>query len=202
MDASPDMAEPLRLADLINGWRKAPRALAPVAAGELAPHLRALLAEDGTVTNLLSALSGEPVVAEPVEGPTGPGVPDRPERRAALDALGLMSRHILLVGQDSGTCYCYANSLLVLRRLPQGFLSVLRATPAGIGAALRTLGIETRRAFLWHGFDSDAVIAPAAAAAFPDGALSRCYEIVHGGETIVLIRENFPAHLEIRAPGR
>lgn len=159
--------------------------------GALPAALRALLVADGTVTILLGALSGEAVRATPVDA-------DPPARAANLEMPATaLARAVMLHGQDSGVGYCFARSLLLPGRLPDGFLPALRQTAAGIGGAFEGLALETRRVLAWRGRRRDVAVPPDAAAAFAGGGVSRCYAIHHGGVPTVIIEENFPAGLAL-----
>lgn len=195
--ADEDLRDEHLLSDALERWERPPETLEPVSTEGLPPLLRALLVEDGTVTNLLAALSGEHVVAQPVDGPIRGEAPDQPGPFSSFPADRVRSRHIVLQGATSGTCYCFASSVLMLGRLPASFPTVLRSTPPGIGAALQKMGLETRRDFLWQGCEREARVSDAYQPHFAEGALARCYRIVHAGRTVVVIRENFPMNLTI-----
>jgi len=187
------------VSEVIARWCRQPEWLEPVASGSLPPPLRALLSQDGTVTTLLWALTGESVAVGPVPQALGHELsPSDPLLAELTRPQGpLIGRHIVLRGAESGRCYCLASSLLVPGRLPPEFLTVLRDTPAGIGAAMNQLALETRRDFLWQGLQPPAALGPQLRALHPAGALVRHYHIIHRGLPVVSLRERFPLDLNL-----
>jgi len=182
---------------LFTAWCHRPAWLVATDFTGLSPLFRALLTMDGTVTSLLWGLSGEDIRAEPLA--------ERLSRALSAVADGTLAdipvthseRHIALRGEKSTKIYCVASSLLATDRLPPDFFPTLRRTPAGIGAALNVLGVETRRVILWYGLQPAAAMPSDVEGVFSAGAYVRCYQIFSGGRPVVAIVERFPTDLQV-----
>jgi chorismate-pyruvate lyase len=152
---------------------------------------RILLATDGTLTHILEAYAAERValvklahalVTEPV----------------VRSGLGLeqgetaLRRIILLRGSRSGTTFVFADSVVMLDRLPTSVAEGLLETDTPIGKLLYACRAETFREIITMGEERD----PAVAAHFGvDGCepiVFRTYQIVHEDRPIVRITEKFP----------
>ncbi len=179
---------------MIEPWQHPPSGAVPVDLEQLTPVLRALLTEDGTVTVLLWALMGETITAIPLAAA-------RPSDSDGVLESGMLSivrpRQVVLRGTVSGRCYCCARSLVFAERLPATFPEALQNSSSGLGGALNRLAVETRREILWTGREVVPDVPVDVRSAFPGAALVRCYRIIHGGRTAILIQERFPAELEI-----
>jgi chorismate-pyruvate lyase len=151
---------------------------------ELPPLLRTLLVTDGTVTKVLEAYFWEPVDvrAEYLEVV-------RPEQ--AIPWLNLnagaevLARRVQLVGEQSGTLYAEAFSVVRLDEFDTGLQQSLVEGSVGIGVLLRESGLETYREIMTVGVESG-----------PDGLggewVYRTYRIICDKKPVILIRESFP----------
>jgi chorismate-pyruvate lyase len=154
----------------------------------LTPFQRALLVLDGTVTKFIEAYTLEAIdivkLAQRVES--------LQESDALLDlqpGAPVISRHVLLRGQESGTVYAQASSLIVPDRLAPDMREQLERDGEGIGRILRDRRVETYREVLWYGRErTPGDIADALGA----DCISRAYRILMGSEPVMLINERFP----------
>lgn len=168
--------------------RERPSGLAEVDLATLTSDQRALVVNDGTVTDLVERLIGEPVVIEIFE--QTPVLVD-PVLARWLDlalASFALRRRIAIRGRRSGHPCAFAESLLVCSRLPPTFLGTLERSGRGIGEALTLL--EHRRELLWFGLVSTPSWASAGAS--PPLSLVRGYRIVLDAAPVILISEHFP----------
>lgn len=176
------------LATFYGPQKARPRHIVELDLLSLTPFQRALLVLDGTVTKFIEAYTLEAIdvvkLAQRVE-------PLR-EDDALLDlqpGASVISRHVLLRGQESGTVYAQASSLIVPHRLAPDMREQLEKDGEGIGRILRDRRVETYREVLWYGRErtpgdvSDALGAD---------CISRAYRILMGGEPVILINERFP----------
>ena len=115
-----------------------------------------LLTADGTVTTLLEACTGEPIVTATTRQ-TGPGSHDRlraatgcwwhpdVERLQLVPAERLLARRVTLRGARSGIAYVLAESLVAPDRLPVRFADRFQRAGASLGRLLTVCLLETRR---------------------------------------------------------
>jgi chorismate-pyruvate lyase len=114
---------------------------------ELDPFDRMLLTADGTVTTLLEACAGEPIVTRTMRQ-SGAATLDRlraasgcwwqpdPRLLHLAPAERLMARRVTLNGSRSGAVYVLAESLVVPDRLPDWFADRLLHAGASLGRLL------------------------------------------------------------------
>ena len=147
----------------------------------LPAFLRVLLTTDGTVTKSLEAYFWEPVEVKVQQHELQALDCDAPhiERHAGDQVL---TRRIDLRGQQSGTLYGWAESLICEELLPMKLRDDLRAQKLGIGELLRECGLETYREVLDFGWHSAA----------EDTWVWRTYRIVMARQPLILITEQFP----------
>jgi chorismate-pyruvate lyase len=169
----------------------------------LDPFDRMLLSADGTVTTLLEACSGEPVVTRTTRQ-AGPATLDR-----LLAAVGrwwhpdagllelaaterLIARRAILAGARSGVVYLLAESLLVPGCLPGACADRLMRAGASLGRLLLADSLETRREVL------EVITARAGAASDALGVAAgatlarRTYRIVIAGRAAAAVTEWLP----------
>jgi chorismate-pyruvate lyase len=123
------------------------------------PLDRMLLTADGTVTTLLEACTGEPIITSPTRQ-TGPAALEllraatgrwwQPDAQLLqLDpAERLIARRVTLRGARSGTSYVLAESLVAPDRLPGRIGDHLQRVGASLGRLLTASRLETRRDIL------------------------------------------------------
>ena len=152
---------------------------------------RILLATDGTLTHILEAYAEESVHLVKLCHylVVDPGVRARLELDDGERAL---RRIILLKGSRTNAPLVYADSVVMLDRLPTSVTTGLLETDRPIGKLLYDCRAETFREILWVGEERDG----RAAAHFGVGAegplASRIYQIVYRGRPVARITEKFP----------
>lgn len=118
-----------------------------------------LLAETGTVEQVLSILTGSPVSVK---------VTRQAEKK------GIMEREVVLTS-ESGEALIRARSRVYCRNLPQDVVAMIRRKKAGIGTAIFAARLETFRRITKMGMK--------------DGVPYRTYMIFYRGKTAFEIRE-------------
>ena len=172
----------------------------PTRSLDIDPFDRMLLTADGTVTTLLEACTGEPIVTRTARQ-TGPAPLDRvlaatgrwwqPDAQLLelAPAERVIARRVTLRGARSGVAYVLAESLVVPDRLPGRIADRLVRAGASLGRLLAARHLETRRAVL----HIDAVRAGAAGdhlGVRPSATLARrTYTIVIGRRTVAAVTE-------------
>ncbi len=122
-----------------------------------------LLAETGTVEQLLSILVGSDIKVRIV---------DQKERR------GVITRRSVIT-TESGRALLEANSRIVTRSLPLTIVKQIRSQRKGIGSIIQITGLETSRKITDIGYDPKSM------------HLFRRYKIIHKKKTAVEIKEVF-----------
>lgn len=168
--------------------------------GDLDPFDRMLLTTDGTVTTLLEACAGEPIVTRTTRH-SGPATLDQlvaatgrwwhPNARllGLASTECLVARRVTLRGARSGVAYVFAESLVASDRLPGGISHGLRHAGASLGRLLGVGLLESRREI----HEITAVRAATAGdhlAVAPSTLLvRRCYTIVIGARPVAAVSE-------------
>lgn len=148
----------------------------------LPAFLRVLLTTDGTVTKSLEAYFWEAVkVSVKQHELVSLAEPAKHIHRQKGERV--LSRRIELLGENSGTLYGWAESLICEELLPNSIRDDLRAQRLGIGELLRECGLETYREVLDIGRREDES---------GDAWVWRTYRIVMAGHPLILITEQFP----------
>lgn len=152
---------------------------------------RVLLTTDGTVVQLLEAwfddpieLAGHQQFTTPVDRTDGELLPNADE--------SILRRRVLLRGVRSRRNYIYADTAIVLGRLPPGLRDDLLTTSQPIGRLLQDHRMETRREVLRSGRRPAAALAGEFGIDSADELLYRVYRVVAAGLPIMLIAEHFP----------
>jgi chorismate-pyruvate lyase len=152
---------------------------------------RILLTTDGTLTHILEAYAAERVYLVKLAHAF---VTD-PAARAEFDLVGrerAVRRVILLRGDTSDTPYLFADSVVMLDRLPPLVAAGLLDTDTPIGKLLFSSRAETFRRITELGEEHD----PGVAAHFDmhrgQPLVYRTYQIVLDGRPIACIKEKFP----------
>ena len=163
------------------------------AVGHLSPVQKFLLGTDGSVTHLLEAVTGHPVaVSTLVQNVVAADA-------AAAERLGIRAGELInhrvveLKNADTGDVLMYAVSDTPLSRLSPEFKDDLMRADIQIGKIISRHRIEARREIL------SARVAPAGDTTAPlfsiardEPLLSRDYRIIHKGEPLIYITEQFP----------
>jgi beta-ribofuranosylaminobenzene 5'-phosphate synthase len=163
------------------------------AVGRLSPVQKFLLGTDGSVTQLLEAVTGHPVAVETLEQtvvPAGEAVSLRLGIRAGER---VNHRVVELKNADSGEVLMYAVSDTPLARLSMEFKDDLMKADVPIGKIISRHKIEARREIVTTGVTpADERTAPLFAICRNEPLLSRDYRIIHRGEPLIYITEQFP----------
>ncbi len=122
-----------------------------------------LLAETGTVEQLLSVLVGSDIRVRII---------DQKERR------GVITRKSVLT-TASGRVLLEANSKIITRGLPPAMVKQIRSQRKGIGSIIQNTGLETSRRITGIGYDPKSM------------HLFRRYKITHKKKTVIDIKEVF-----------
>lgn len=147
---------------------------------------KVLLTTDGTVTQLLELYTGQRIKVRKLEhvviDGAAPILAVPPQEK-------VLSRTILLCGPTQP--YMYAQSLLVLSRLPASMRDAMTQTDTPIGQLWKSEKLETFREVIEYRREDN----PQVAGLFGVAAqlLSRSYLIHAGGAPMGLITEKFPA---------
>ncbi len=152
---------------------------------------RILLTTDGTLTHILEAYAVEPVylvklshamVTDPlVRVSLGLGEHERALRRV-----------ILLRGAKSDATFVYADSVVMLDRLPAMVVEGLLDTEIPIGKLLFSCRAETYREILATGEEQDPGVAAHFGVEGSEPLVSRTYQIVFEDRPVTRITEKFP----------
>ncbi len=161
--------------------------------GHLSPIQKFLLGTDGSVTHLLEAVTGHPVaVATLVQEVV-------PADAAVADRLGIRAgesvnhRVVELKNADTGEVLMYAVSETPLSRLSPEFKDDLMRADIPIGKIISRHNIEARREILSARVTpAGDTIAPLFSICRDEPLLSRDYRIIHKGEPLIYITEQFP----------
>lgn len=163
------------------------------AVGRLSPVQKFLLGTDGSVTQLLEAITGHPVAVATLEQkvvPAGEAVAGRLGIRAGEH---VNHRVVELKNADTGEVLMYAVSDTPLARLSPEFKDDLMRADIPIGKIISRHHIEARREILSAGVKpADGATAPLFAICQNEPLLSRDYRIIHKGEPLIYITEQFP----------
>lgn len=155
----------------------------------LSPVERVLMAADGTLTLLLSALYGERIEVEVLRQSSA--TLREPDTRLRLEAGGqLLVRHTVLKTAESGLSVAYTESTMVLSRLSRSIRHELKNGTKPIGLLLRSEAVETYRTLEDWGD-----CAPThQATAYLDGTqnIFRTYQIISRTLPLMTITEHLP----------
>lgn len=157
----------------------------------LSPLQRILLTTDGTVVQLLEAWFDDPIdLAGHQQCQTPVDRTDRDLQPAGEEQI--LRRRVLLQGRRTGRNYIYADTAIVLDRLPPGLSDDLQTTSEPIGRLLHAHRVETLREVLRTGRRPAASLAGDFGIDSADDLLYRVYRVVAGGKPIMQIAEHFP----------
>lgn len=165
-----------------------PASLTDVALTDLDPDLRMLLFTDGTITRALeSRLLVRVRVAVVAELATSIGA--EAARCLELPQGSEASHRRVTIGTGTSCPMVYAESLLIFARLPASFVARLRSSRQGIGDALNSGRLESRRELLWFGLGRTPSWSPVAHRS--SFAVVRTYRVVIADLAAMLISESF-----------
>ncbi|OPY37074.1 MAG: Beta-ribofuranosylaminobenzene 5'-phosphate synthase [Methanoregula sp. PtaU1.Bin051] len=163
------------------------------AVGHLSPVQKFLLGTDGSVTHLLEAITGHPVAVATLLQKVVPADAAAAERLGIRAGESVNHRVVELKNADTGEILMYAVSDTPLSRLSPEFKDDLMRADIPIGKIISRHRIEARREIL------SAKVTPAGDATAPlfsigrdEPLLSRDYRIIHKGDPLIYITEQFP----------
>ena len=108
----------------------------------------------------------------------------------------VISRQVTLQTHEkkeaSPIIHTYADSLVVVQRLPKSILNGLESDKQGLGGLLRCSRLETQRELLWCGIETLTDLPIAIAYLEGKTFISRAYLVYAGQEPLMLINEKFP----------
>jgi chorismate-pyruvate lyase len=156
---------------------------------------RALVVTDGTVTTVLEALMGEPIVVRKMRPPCS-------APRWALEWLNVERsreiglRAVLLCGGRTGVPYLYGESIFVRARLPREVRVGLRETDVPLGKLLRSARVESFREAVGVWTESACALAPYFGLRSDEVLIARSYGVqLAGNQRALAITEKFPSGL-------
>jgi chorismate-pyruvate lyase len=146
----------------------------------------ALESTSGTVTAFLEQLVGEKIDAhthhhDVVEAHNA-------NRLGVEEGEPLLHRSATLRGRTSGRSYVYAESIIVVGRLPTGFCNRLETSTDPIGRILKEMGVVVTRQAVG---EPDGVPPPNSDAKVDDYVLARTYRIDFEQTPVMIITEWF-----------
>ena len=161
--------------------------------GRLSPVQKILLSTDGSVTRLLESVTGNPVEVRTRLQEIVPADSLMAGHLAIRTGEPVNNRVVELVDTKTGEVLIHAISQTPVARLPPEFKDDLMKADIPIGRIIRQHKIEARREIM------DAHVSPASAQVSGifsihrnEPLLSRQYRIIHGGEPLIFIEEQFP----------
>jgi len=161
--------------------------------GRLSPMQKFLLGTDGSVTQILEAITGDPVVIETQVQKIVPASPAIAERLGIRDGDPVNYRVVGIKTQRSGEVLIHATSHTPVSRLSPEFRDDLMKADIPIGRIIQNHRIEARREIL------NARVSPATeeegrifSLCRHEPVLSRQYRIIHHDEPLIFIEEQFP----------
>jgi beta-ribofuranosylaminobenzene 5'-phosphate synthase len=161
--------------------------------GRLSPMQKFLLGTDGSVTQILEAITGKQVIIETREQKIITADPTTADRLGIAPGDPVNYRVVEIKTLAGGEVLIHAISHTPIGRLSPEFKDDLMKADIPVGRIIQNHRIESRREIL------DARVSPATAEAgriFSLGKheplLSRQYRIIHGGQPLIFIEERFP----------
>jgi beta-ribofuranosylaminobenzene 5'-phosphate synthase len=163
--------------------------------GHLSPVQKILLGTDGSVTQLLEAVTGKQIVITTRVQEIISADPEIAQKLGVLAGSHVNHRVVEIKNNDSGEVLIYAISYTPIDRLPHEFRQDLLRADIPIGKIIKQHRIEARREIL------TAEVRPASGEAAEifkmfrnEPLLCREYQIIHGGLPLIVIQEQFPYH--------
>lgn len=176
---------------IFRAQQQCPRTLEAVNPDMLSPYQRVLLVIDGTVTRFLEAYFAEPIAVTLLAQDEAQAAGDASWLECPADDV-VLRRTVLLIGENTGTTYAWADSIIHPQAFTESMREGLVNEPGGLGQILRNSGLETRRDALWFGREQPTEIPRELAETGAKSFLSRTYRIISGGRPLMVITERFP----------
>jgi beta-ribofuranosylaminobenzene 5'-phosphate synthase len=161
--------------------------------GRLSPMQKFLLGTDGSVTQILEAITGKKVMIETLMQKIIPADPKTAEHLGISEGDPVNYRVVEIKTAGSREVLIHAISHTPIARLSSDFRDDLMKADIPIGRIIQSHRIEARREIL------NARVSPATdeagrifSIAKHEPLLSRQYRIINGGEPLIFIEEQFP----------
>jgi len=163
--------------------------------GHLSPVQKILLGTDGSVTQLLEAITGKQIIITTRVQEIIPASFAIAKKLGVPEGSYINHRVVEIKNNDSGEVLIYAISFTPVDRLPEEFRNDLLKADIPIGKIIMQHRIEARREI----FSVDVKAASEETAGIfrllrNEPLLSREYQIIHGGRPLIVIQEQFPYH--------
>lgn len=171
--------------------RARPPGLADLDLAALTPFQRALLTIDGTVTQFIQAYAMEPVSIRVMDHTAAAAGESAQWLSCEADAR-ILRRQSALLGDTTGELFAFAESVLLLERLPEDMLAELDGEAGGLGKILQRVAPESRRELLWFGGETLASLPAALASSASLHVVTRTYRVIAASLPLMLITEHFP----------
>jgi len=163
--------------------------------GHLSTVQKILLGTDGSVTQLLEAVTGKQIVITTRLQEVIPASPGVAEKLEIEEGSPVNHRIVELKNSDSGEALVYAISYTPVIRLSPEFRNDLLMADIPIGKIISRHRIEARREILTMDVEPALGETREIFRIFRnEPLLSREYQIIHGGQPLIVIREQFPYH--------
>lgn len=172
-----------------------PTTLKEINLARLTPFQRGLLVTDGTVTRFVEAYTLAPVEVALLQQ-AKQTLPTEHTWLQLPAGAEVISRQVVLQThsqeESSPIIHTYADSLIVLQRLPTSILNGLKSDKQGLGGLLQCSGLETRRELLWCGIEVLTDLPSAIAHLEGEKFINRTYRVFANQKPLMLINEKFP----------
>ena len=161
--------------------------------GRLSPVQKILLGTDGSVTQLLESVTGHPVSVRTREQEVVKADLCVAERLNIAPGDAVNHRIVELCDATTGEVLVYAKSQTPVARLAPAFRDDLMKADIPIGRIIERHHIEARREILAaHVTPAKDDVSGIFSICKNEPLLSRQYQIIHGGEPLIFIEEQFP----------
>ena len=184
-----------RMKSLFVAQEKKPAKLKEINFAGLTPFQRGLVVTDGTVTQFIEAYTLAPVEVVLLQQKKQILLTENkwlqlPAGEAVISRQVILQTHQEM--ESSPIIHTYADSLIVLKRLPKSILEDLESSKQGLGRLLQHSGLETRRELLWCGLETLKDLPSAIAHLEGKTFITRAYLVLKNQEALMLINEKFP----------
>jgi len=161
--------------------------------GHLSPFQKFLLGTDGSVTQILEAVTGHPVSIKTLVQEILPADAAVADRLSIRKGESVNHRVVELKDAETGAVLIYAVSETPLSRLSPEFKEDLMKADIPIGKIISLHKIEARREILSARVtQADDTTGPLFSVCKNEPLLSRDYRIIHKREPLIFITEQFP----------
>jgi chorismate-pyruvate lyase len=172
------------------------RALRNIEFGSLDILLRMLLACDGTLVDALEAAFHESIKIVKLGNTTSRISAPVADLRLEIGQY-LLCRKVIIVGEQTGRKYVFAETMLALERVPPAFQRELYESDKPIGKIWFDHGLEGRKELL--SIEKLPSVSIEQILQSHQGIITRRYRLTSGGAPIMVIAESFPARLSLES---